>query len=73
MTTVVPAYGRDYTSANAVKKALQKQLDFQICDISSKWDGKYACLYDLKHSKENQVTVRYSKLRKVAIFDMEDL
>ena len=37
--TLVPAYGRDYASRAAVKKAWDENRDFRIRDISSPWDG----------------------------------
>tara|TARA_Y100000310_G_scaffold311800_1_gene358441 strand:- start:171 stop:395 length:225 start_codon:yes stop_codon:yes gene_type:complete len=72
-TTLVPAYGRDYGSKRAVEKALKGQFDFIIKDVSSKWDGKYACLYDLKREGHKDVKVRYSNLRKICIFELEEL
>jgi hypothetical protein len=39
--TVVPAYGRDYKSAKAVKDDWEAGKDFRIQDISSRYDGSY--------------------------------
>lgn len=39
--TVVPAYGRDYTSQRAVREAWESGKDFQISDMSSRYDGSY--------------------------------
>ena len=49
------------------------QFDFVIKDVGSKWDNKYACLHDLEHEGYDQVRVRYSKLRKICIIELEDL
>ena len=73
ITTLVPAYGRDYGTKRAVQKALKSQFDFVIKDVGSKWDNKYACLHDLEHEGYDQVRVRYSKLRKICIIELEDL
>ena len=73
MITLIPAYGRDYRSARAVKKALQNQIDFRVQDVSSKWDGMVGNLLNIKTEGYEEVKVRYSKLRKVTIFKTKDL
>ena len=73
MITMVPAYGRDYTSVRAGKKALKDQAHFRVQDVSSKWDGMVGNLRDLKNEGHVEVCVRYSNLNKVTIFAMEDL
>ena len=73
MITLIPAYGRDYRSARAVKKALQSQIDFRVQDVSSKWDGMVGNLLNIKTEGYGEVKVRYSKLRKVTIFKTKDL
>ncbi len=39
--TVVPAYGRDYTSKAGVLADWNKDKDFLIYDVSSPYDGRY--------------------------------
>ena len=73
MITLIPAYGRDYRSARAVKKALQSQIDFRVQDVSSKWDGMVGNLLNINTEGYEEVKVRYSKLRKVTIFKTKDL
>ena len=73
MITLIPAYGRDYRSARAVKKALQNQIDFRVQDVSSKWDGMVGNLLNIKTEGYEEVKVRYSKLKKVTIFKTKDL
>ena len=73
MITMIPAYGRDYNSVRAVKKALKDHTDFRVQDVSSKWDGMVGNLRDLKNEGHAEVKIRYSKLNKVTIFTMEDL
>ena len=73
MITMVPAYGRDYRSIRAVKKALENQADFRVQDISSRWDGMVGNLRNLRDEGHLEVKIRYAKLNKVTIFKMEDL
>ena len=73
MITLVPAYGRDYKSTSAVKKALQSQIDFRVQDIGSRWDGMVGNLRDIKNEGHSEVKVPYSKLQKATILKMEDL
>lgn len=58
--TVVPAYGRDYKSAEEVREAWLDGYDFQINDISSEWNGSYLSVRD-----GFSVTVRYHGLERV--------
>ena len=41
MTTLVPAYGRDYKSGKAVQADWDAGKDFLICDMGSPHDGRY--------------------------------
>jgi hypothetical protein len=59
--TVIPAYGRDYTSLKEAKKDWEDGKDFMISDVSSKWDGTYC---SVRNFIGNEVWVRYSRLRK---------
>lgn len=43
---LVPAYGRDYKTATAVKKDWEAGNDFKICDVSSRWNGSYTSIRD---------------------------
>ena len=61
--TLVPAYGRDYASAKAVKQDWESEKDFQIQDISSKWNGSYTSIRDNHPS----VKIRFNKLTKAVI------
>lgn len=62
---LVPAYGRDYKSAKAVKDDWNGGRDFIIKDISSRWDGKAVNKPQL--SNNDTVTIRYNKLTKVVV------
>lgn len=60
--TLTPAYGRDYTTAKAVKTDFAAGKDFIIQDISSRYDGKPANKQDLAGET---VIIRYDRLRKL--------
>jgi len=61
--TVIPAYGRDYRSVAAVRKAWTEGKDFQVADITSKWDGSYVSCKDI--GEDIHVLARYNKLTRV--------
>lgn len=62
---LIPAYGRDYKSIAAVRAAWLNGDDFQIADISSRFNGKYVSSADVIPASEFPLTVRYAKLTKV--------
>jgi hypothetical protein len=64
MKTLIPAYGRDYTSASKLKDDFNANKDFILKDISSPYDGKYINKQDLNGE---QVKLRYSKLTKLIV------
>lgn len=66
--SVVPAYGRDYKSKAAVLADLHGGKDFMVADMSSQWDGMPGNLEGFKREGITSLTVRYSKLMKVAVF-----
>lgn len=66
--TVIPAYGRDYTSQAAVQAAWNEDNDFIIQGISAdhgrainKQDA------DSSYGTTGRITVRYAKLQKAYI------
>jgi hypothetical protein len=65
--TVVPAYGRDYRSKEEVSRAWEAGNDFQIRDMSSRWDGSYINKEGAEKGGINEVNVRYNSLRKVFV------
>ena len=65
MMTLVPAYGRDYKSAKAVREDLAAGKDFIICEIGHPYDGKPANRADLKGT--GSVKIRYARLTKVIV------
>lgn len=66
--TLTPAYGRDYRSKAAVQRDLHEDNDFILHDVFSPWDGRPVNLPQLIEAGYTDVNVRYSKLRKVAVF-----
>jgi hypothetical protein len=66
--TLVPSYGRDYKSKAEVEAAINANNDFTVADMSSPWDGKQVNKPQLVELGIRSVTVRFGKLRKVAIF-----
>jgi hypothetical protein len=59
--TVVPAYGRDYTTAKAAKADWQADKDFIIADFFNPWDGKYI---NRPQATDYAVTIRFNRLTK---------
>ena len=62
--TLLPAYGRDYESAKAVKEDWKADEDFLISCIGHRYDGK---LINRSQAIEtnDKYSIRYSKLTKV--------
>lgn len=57
--TLVPAYGRDYTEEDAVRKDWFSNRDFKIADVSSPWNGKPANRSSL--SDYDKVKIRFNR------------
>ena len=62
-TTIIPAYGRDYTSRAKVVAAWKDGKDFLIQDMGSSHDGRYCSIRD----EIGSVLIRYSRLQKITI------
>lgn len=62
--TLVPAYGRDYKTADAVLQDWLAGKDFKIADVSNPWDGKPTSIRD--HGPDVQLKIRYSRLSNIA-------
>lgn len=69
---LTPAYGRDYGSRAAILADLKSGKDFIIADMSSPYNGKPINNVGLVNVGRD-VTVRYSNLRKVAVFKVKEL
>jgi len=59
---VLPAYGRDYKSAKAVKADFDANKDFRISDMFSPDDGRYVNAEQLKPG--DTLAVRYANKTK---------
>jgi hypothetical protein len=59
--TLVPAYGRDYTSQAEALKAFNDNVDFQVVDLLR--GGGYATKAELIEQKVDHVCIRYRKQR----------
>ena len=66
MTTLTPAYNRDYKNKNDVITDFDNNKDFIINDMMSHWDNKSANKQDLKGYYKS-VKIRYNKLQKICI------
>ena len=64
MTTLVPAYGRDYTTAKAVKADWKAGKDFTVADFFDRFDGKSVNKQDADRAGMS-VTIRYNRLQKM--------
>ena len=60
MTTLIPAYGRDYKSGKAAKADWKAGKDFVIADISNPWDGKPISIRDAKQGEK--FMIRFNRL-----------
>ena len=66
MTTLTPAYGRDYKNKNDVLTDFNNNKDFIINDMFSPYNGKYCNKSDIKNTYKS-VKIRYNKLQKIII------
>ena len=66
MTTLTPAYGRDYKNKNDVITDFNNDKDFIINDMFSPYNGKYCNKSDIKNTYKS-VKIRYNKLQKIII------
>lgn len=71
--TLVPAYGRDYTSKAKLLADWNAGKDFVIADMSSPYDGKPANKEDLTRAGYKNVNIRYKKMRQVAVIKLSSL
>jgi hypothetical protein len=70
MKTLVPAYGRDYKTAGAVKKDWDAKKDFIIADLFDMYDNKPVNITDTYHTDWDSVLIRYDKLTKVTVIKL---
>ena len=63
MLTLIPAYGRDYKTAAAVKADWHDDRDFEIANHFHPYDGKPTN----KEQTEEDVMIRFDQLRKTTV------
>lgn len=63
--TLVPAYGREYKTAKAVKEDWANGKDFLVADMFSPYDGKPANRESFPSG--TKVQIRFDKVRKVTV------
>ena len=70
--TITPAYGRDYTTAEAAKADWEANKDFQIASVNSPNCGAYINKADAAlFGGVTSVGIRYAKLTKKTIIQVE--
>ena len=70
MTTLTPAYGRDYKSSKEAKQDYLSGLDFILNDVSSPYNGKYCSCRDFVGEF---VTLRYHRLSRMTTATFNEL
>lgn len=70
--TIIPAYGRDYSSKKAVLADWLAGKDFQICNTMSPNDGRKVNRQDAEKGKVSGFNVRFAKLTKIAVLRFRD-
>ena len=65
MITVIPAYGRDYTTAKAAQADWAAGKDFIIADSFNRWDGK-----PINKEAAESVTIRYNEKRHITVVEV---
>lgn len=70
--TLVPAYGRDYTTVEALKRDWESGKDFRIATVASPDCGRYTSIRDLKKLPGNHVKLRYNQLQDCVLVSIKD-
>lgn len=68
---LIPAYGRDYKSAAAVKADFEAGKDFIVQDYFSPYDGKPANKESLVQAGVKRVEIRYARLAKLVVVKVQ--
>jgi len=63
ITTLIPAYGRDYKTAKAAKADWKNGKDFIIANLFHPYDGKPMSIRDA--SSDEKFMLRFSRLTKI--------
>jgi hypothetical protein len=66
--TLTPSYGRDYTSAKAVKADWDANKDFTIADVFS---GNHGRQINKQQAPKGTYNIRYKKLTQVCVITVK--
>ena len=72
VSTLIPAYGRDYNSGKAARLDFARGKDFIIADMSSPWDGKPTGRGDFVTSGQTTVGLRFNRLQGYCVATVAD-
>ena len=61
--TVIPAYGRDYTTAKAARADWKAGKDFLIANFMHRYDGKPISIRD---AGSESIMIRFDRMTKIA-------
>jgi hypothetical protein len=70
--TLLPAYGRDYKSKEALVKDWEAGKDFKIATANHKNHGAYTSIRDLKDFPGKQVKIRYNRKTEFILVNILD-
>ena len=69
--TLVPAYGRDYTTAKQVKVDWYAGKDFIIANFHDRNDGRLTNLADERNAGTKRVGIRYARLTEQTFIEVK--
>ncbi len=70
-TTVVPAYGRDYSSEREALAAWEAGIDFRVQDVGSAWNDRYCSVRDQTRGQLGQVKIRFNRRAGFVLHPLE--
>ena len=71
MTSLVPAYGRDYKSKKEVIVAWEAKKDFCISSLFDPDCGRYFSIDSAKDAGIKEVSIRFKKLTQVCVIKVK--
>jgi hypothetical protein len=70
--TVLPAFGRDYSTIAAVLADWNEGKDFLVADVTNRWDGKPMNKQSAEEAGIFKVGIRYAKKTKQVFVVFKD-
>ena len=70
--TLIPAYGRDYKTVEALLTDWKDGKDFRISTSVYKYDGAYTSIHDLNQFPGKHVKLRYNGCRDFILIRVSD-